>query len=195
MLDNLHRYHVILGSNSPRRRELLAGLGIPFEVRPIPGIDESYPAGMPAGEIPLHIARKKAAAYLPGLKANDLLITADTLVSLHHTILEKPADRDEAVRMLQLLSGNTHQVITGVCLATHAKTTAFAVTSSVTFAPLKNEDITYYVDHYHPYDKAGAYGIQEWIGYVAVESIEGSFYNVMGLPIQRVYRELGNLTK
>jgi septum formation protein len=190
MLTNLHTYNVILGSNSPRRKELLAGLGIPFEVRPMPGLDESYPGSMQAEDIPAYIAQKKAAAYLPALKENDLLITADTLVRLHHTVLGKPAGRDDAIRMLQFLSGNTHQVITGVCLTTHRKNVSFAVTSGVRFAHVKTEDIEYYVDNYHPYDKAGAYGIQEWIGYVAVEGIEGSFYNVMGLPIQRVYKEL-----
>jgi septum formation protein len=169
---------------------LLAGLGIAFEVRPLSGIDESYPPALPVEEIPLHIARKKASAYLPSLAENDLLITADTLVQLHHTVLGKPAGRDEAVRMLRLLSGQTHQVITGVCLTTQEKTRAFSVVSSVRFAPIGEEDIQFYVNHYHPYDKAGAYGIQEWMGYIAVEGIEGSFYNVMGLPIQRLYQEL-----
>jgi septum formation protein len=190
MLDNLSRYKLILGSNSPRRRELLAGLGVAFEVRPMHDLDESYPHGMSAEEIPLHIARKKAGAYLDDLKAGELLITADTIVSLRRDILGKPSGRDDAIRMLRLLSGNVHKVITGVCLVTRTKTVAFSVASSVSFAPLSDEDIAYYVDNYHPYDKAGAYGIQEWIGYVAVEAIEGSFYNVMGLPIQRVYREL-----
>jgi septum formation protein len=190
MLDNLSRYKLILGSNSPRRRELLAGPGVVFEVRPMPDLDESYPHGMSAEEVPLHIARKKAAAYLDDLKDDELLITADTIVSLRRDILGKPSGRADAIRMLRLLSGNVHRVITGVCLVTRTKTVAFSVASSVSFAPLSDEDIAYYVDNYHPYDKAGAYGIQEWIGYVAVEAIEGSFYNVMGLPIQRVYREL-----
>jgi septum formation protein len=156
----------------------------------MPDLDESYPEAMPAEDIPVYIAQKKAAAYLPALKENELLITADTLVLIHQTILGKPADKADAIRMLQLLSGNTHQVITGVCLTTLQKKVSFAVSSAVRFASIKPEDIAYYVDNYHPYDKAGAYGIQEWIGYVAVEGIEGSFYNVMGLPIQRVYKEL-----
>jgi septum formation protein len=183
-------YDVILGSNSPRRRELLAGLGIPFEVRVMPGLDESYPPSLKNEDIPLYVAIKKMEAYLPSLKDNELLITADTVVSIGNTILGKSAGRDEAIGMLRLLSGRTHQVITGVCLASRQKATSFCVSSNVRFATVKEEDIEYYVDNYHPYDKAGAYGIQEWIGYVAVEGIEGSFYNVMGLPIQRVYKEL-----
>jgi septum formation protein len=190
MLNNLHTYTIVLGSNSPRRKELLTGLGLPFEHRPLPDADESYPGSLPAEEIPLYIARKKAAACLPDLKDNELLITADTIVSIHRLILGKPTGRAEAIRMLQTLSGQTHQVITGVCLTTRQKDVSFAVTSGVRFASISQEDIEYYIDHYHPYDKAGAYGIQEWIGYVAVEGIEGSFYNVMGLPIQRVYTEL-----
>jgi septum formation protein len=156
----------------------------------MPGIDESYPPSLPVEEVPLHIARKKASAYLPDLAENELLITADTIVQIHDAILGKPADKEEAVGMLRLLSGHTHHVITGVCLSTREKDKSFSVASSVRFAPIREEDIQYYVEHFHPYDKAGAYGIQEWIGYVAVEGIEGSFYNVMGLPIQRVYQEL-----
>jgi septum formation protein len=168
----------------------MAGLGIPFEVRVMPGVDESYPPSLENEDIPLYVAAKKMEAYFPSLKDNELLITADTIVSIDNTILGKPAGRDEAVGMLRLLSGRTHQVITGVCLASRLKARSFSVSSNVRFATVKEEDIEYYVDNYHPYDKAGAYGIQEWIGYVAVEGIEGSFYNVMGLPIQRVYKEL-----
>jgi septum formation protein len=153
-------------------------------------MDESYPPSLPPEEVPLYIARKKAGAYLPAMAENELLITADTIVQIHDTILGKPAGKEEAVGMLRLLSGHTHQVITGVCLSTSGKSLSFSVTSSVRFASIREEDIQYYVEHFHPYDKAGAYGIQEWIGYVAVEGIEGSFYNVMGLPIQRVYQEL-----
>ena len=191
MLHNLHGYKVVLGSQSPRRRELLAGLGIDFEVRTMPdGIDESYPPALPMDEIPLYIARRKAAAYLPALAENELLITADTVVIIHHTLLGKPASPDDAIRMLNLLAGQTHRVITGVCLSTRTRAEDFSVSSSVRFAHISEEDIRYYVEHFHPYDKAGAYGIQEWIGYVAVEAIEGSFYNVMGLPVQRLYKEL-----
>ncbi|MDR1200496.1 MAG: Maf-like protein [Tannerellaceae bacterium] len=190
MLTNLHPYKIILGSNSPRRKELLAGLGIPFEVKPIPDLDESYPNSLKSEEIALYIADKKAKAYLPTLQENELLITADTIVCVNNNVLGKPTDRDDAFRMLQTLSAKTHEVITGVCLTTRSKSVSFSVVSTVSFAPISDEDIIYYIDTFHPYDKAGAYGIQEWIGYVAVEGIQGSFYNVMGLPIQRVYQEL-----
>ncbi|GAB6394832.1 MAG: septum formation protein Maf [Bacteroidales bacterium] len=169
---------------------MLAGTGIPFAVRPAPDADESCPAGLQAEEIPLYIARKKAGIYLPSLSGDELLITADTIVWFNHSVLGKPVGRADAIRMLQALSAHTHEVITGVCLTTRRKSKAFAVTSAVKFAAIEEKDIEYYVDNYRPYDKAGAYGIQEWIGYIAVEKIEGSFYNVMGLPIQRVYKEL-----
>lgn len=190
MLGNLEKYKVVLASNSPRRKELLGGLGIPFEVRIIPGIDESYPEALPAHEIPVYVARKKAEAYLAALQANELLITADTVVHIDGRILGKPRDQEEAIRMLQTLSGRTHEVITGVCLVTRKKWKELSVVSKVRFATLDTEEILYYTDRFHPFDKAGAYGIQEWIGYIGVESISGSFYNVMGLPIQRVYQEL-----
>jgi septum formation protein len=190
MLANLRPYKLILGSNSPRRKELLAGLGLSFEVKPMPGLDESYPASLQSGEIACYIARKKAKAYLPSLQENELLLTADTIVCINNEVLGKPAGRADAFRMLRTLSGQTHEVITGVCLTTQNKSVSFSVTSTVRFAPVSDEDISYYIDNFHPYDKAGAYGIQEWIGYVAVEGIQGSFYNVMGLPIQRVYQEL-----
>jgi septum formation protein len=169
---------------------LLAGLGLRFEVKPMPGLDESYPASLKSGEIALYIACKKAKAYLPSLRENELLITADTIVCVNDEILGKPTDRADAFRMLQTLSARTHEVITGVCLTTRSKSVSFSVVSTVSFAPISDEDIAYYIDTFHPYDKAGGYGIQEWIGYVAVEGIQGSFYNVMGLPIQRVYQEL-----
>ncbi|MDR0750422.1 MAG: Maf-like protein [Tannerellaceae bacterium] len=190
MLTNLHPYKIILGSNSPRRKELLAGLGLSFEVKPMPGLDESWPASLKPKEIALYIAAKKAKAYLPALQENELLITADTIVCINNNVLGKPADRADAFRMLRMLSAKTHEVITGVCLTTRSKSVSFSVVSTVSFAPVSDEDIIYYIDTFHPYDKAGAYGIQEWIGYVAVEGIQGSFYNVMGLPVQRVYQEL-----
>lgn len=193
MLPNLDKYRIVLGSNSPRRKELLSGLGLRFEVKPMPDLDESYPDSLQAKDIPVFIADKKAKAYLPTLQADELLITADTIVWLDNQVLGKPVNREGAIRMLQSLSGNTHHVITGVCLTTHNQFVSFSVVSTVRFAPIKEEDIVYYVDNYRPYDKAGAYGIQEWIGYVAVEGIEGSFYNVMGLPIQRVYQELSRI--
>jgi septum formation protein len=169
---------------------LLSGLGIDFEVRVIPGIDESHPAGWPPTEIPAYIAQKKADAYAADMKENELVITADTVVILDNGILEKPGDRDDAIRMLHLLSGRTHEVVTGVVITTRRRRIAFSVTSSVDFAVLTGEEISYYVDAFQPYDKAGAYGIQEWIGYIGVQAIRGSFYNVMGLPVQRLYQEL-----
>jgi septum formation protein len=184
------RYHLILASNSPRRKELLSGLGIPFEVRIIPDIDESYPKDRSPSEIPCYIARKKADAYLATIKANELIITADTVVVLDERIIEKPVDRNDAIRMLQLLSGRAHEVITSVVLTSLEKQIEFSVHSWVEFAVLENEAILHYVDTFHPYDKAGAYGIQEWIGYIGVKGIHGSFYNVMGLPVQRLYEEL-----
>ena len=183
-------HKLILASNSPSRKELLSGLGIPFEVRIIPDIDESFPPDMPANEVPCYIARKKANAYHATIKENELIITADTVVIIEGRIIEKPVDRDNAIRMLQLLSGRTHEVITSVVMTSLEKQVEFAVQSAVDFAELERDDIIRYVDTFHPYDKAGAYGIQEWIGYIGVKSITGSFYNVMGLPIQRLYQEL-----
>lgn len=188
MLNTLKKYQVILASNSPRRKELLSGLGIDFEVRVIPHIDESYPKELELKKVPCYIAKKKADAY--HAKDNELIITADTVVILHNSILEKPADRNHAIQMLQKLSGQIHDVITGVVISTSEKQIAFSVQSTVDFAELTNEEITYYVDTFRPFDKAGAYGIQEWIGYIGVKGINGSFYNVMGLPIQRLYQEL-----
>jgi len=186
-------YHIILASNSPRRRELLSGLGLDYEVRTLPGIDESYPDTLQGEEIPVYISSKKASAYLDALKNNELLITADTIVWLDGRVLGKPADEDEARQMLRDLSGKTHQVITGVTLATTTFQKSFASVSQVTFASLTEEEISYYVIHYHPMDKAGSYGVQEWIGFIGVERIEGSYFNVMGLPVQRLYNELKKL--
>ena len=205
---------IILASNSPRRRELLTGLGLEYEVRTLPGLDESYPEGLSMEEIPQYISRKKAAAY--SLEADELLITADTIVYLEGEVLGKPADEEEAKQMLRKLSGKTHQVVTGVTLKTpsnspsmgrtpgegslplegeggRGSSVSFASVSQVTFAQLSEAEIDYYVTHYHPLDKAGAYGIQEWIGYIGVTSIEGSYFNVMGLPVQRLYTEMKKL--
>jgi septum formation protein len=190
MLDNLAKYKIVLASNSPRRKELLGGLGVPFVVRVMDGIDESFPDGLQAEEIPLCIAGRKAEAYLDALAADELLITADTIVWLEGRVMGKPKDAAEAREMLRALAGQTHQVITGVCLTTREKRVAFSCVSDVKFAALTEEEIAYYVERYRPFDKAGAYGIQEWIGFVGVERIDGSFYNVMGLPIQRVYAAL-----
>ncbi|MBR1800332.1 MAG: septum formation protein Maf [Bacteroidaceae bacterium] len=183
-------YKLILASNSPRRRELLAGLGLEFEVRVLSGIDESYPADLSGGDIPLYISREKAAAYRNSLAVDELLITADTIVWLDGKVLEKPTDEADAHRMLRTLSGKTHQVFTGVCLTTTERQVAFSCRTDVTFCTLTDEEIDYYVSHYRPLDKAGAYGVQEWIGYVGVEHIEGSFFNVVGLPVQRLYQAL-----
>lgn len=190
MLDNLNKYKVILGSNSPRRKELLAGLDIDFEVRVIPGIDESYPSTIKAEDVPVFLARKKAEAYRKEMASDELLITADTIVWTFEKMMGKPASRAEAASMLFALSDHVHEVITGVCIMTKDKTIDFSVATAVCFAKLSAADVDYYIEKYRPYDKAGAYGIQEWIGYIGVEAINGSFYNVMGLPVQRLYQEL-----
>lgn len=187
---NIQNYHIILGSNSPRRRELLAGLDLDFEVKVIPGLEEHYPATLQPEEIPVFLAQQKAAAYIPTLPEKTLLITADTIVWNRNEVIGKPKNREDAIQMLQSLSGHEHHVVTGVCLTTTEKQKAFSVISAVKFATLTDEEIGYYVDKYQPFDKAGAYGIQEWIGYIGVENINGSFYNVMGLPVQRLYQEL-----
>jgi septum formation protein len=184
------KYKIVLASGSPRRKELLEGLDIDFEVRVIPGIDETHPTGIPPDGIPACLARRKADAYLATMKPDELVITADTVVVLDDEVLEKPANREDAIRMIRCLSGRKHRVITAVVLTTIGRRTEFSVVSTVDFAGLSDEEIEYYVDRYKPFDKAGAYGIQEWIGYVGVRGIEGSFYNVMGLPVQRLYREL-----
>ena len=181
---------VVLASQSPRRRELLAGLGIPFEVRVIEDIDEHFPEQLPASETALYIAKRKAEAYRGQMTEDELIITADTVVIVGDEILGKPADEADALRMLRLLSGRTHQVTTGVCLMTTKMQRSFDVTTDVTFKTLTDEEIMYYVNRYKPFDKAGAYGIQEWIGYIGVTGLHGSYYNVMGLPVQRIYTEL-----
>lgn len=190
MLENLKKYHVVLASNSPRRKELLSGLGIQYEVKAMPDIDESFPDGMDGVEIPAYIACSKADAYRSQMHEDELVITADTIVWLEGEVMGKPIDAADARRMLHALSGQTHQVITGVCLTTVYMQKSFATVTDVTFARLSDEEIDYYVEHYRPMDKAGSYGIQEWIGFVGVESISGSYFNVMGLPIQRLYTEL-----
>lgn len=190
MFDNLQKYNIILASNSPRRRELLAQLGLEFTVKTMSGIDESYPEELKGEDVALHIVAKKTAAYRSAMADNDLIITADTIVCVESVVLGKPANADEAHQMLKMLSGKTHEVVTAVGIATHEKTHQFAVTTKVRFAHLTDEIIEHYIAHYKPFDKAGAYGIQEWIGYVGVESVEGSFFNVIGLPVQRLFSEL-----
>lgn len=193
MTDMKQRYHIVLASNSPRRKELLAGLGVTFSVRVQPGIDESYPDTLAPREVPAFIAAEKADAYCASLEPDELVITADTVVEARGQILGKPADREDACRMLRLLSGTTHQVVTGVCLTTKAERRCFSVTTDVTFKQLTEQEIDYYVSTFRPFDKAGAYGIQEWIGYIGVTGLRGSYYNVMGLPVQRIYEELLNM--
>ena len=182
---------LILASNSPRRKELLSGLGLEYKVRTLQGLDESYPDGLPMEEIPQYISRKKAAAYTLG--DDELLITADTIVWLDGEVLGKPANEEDAHQMLRKLSGKTHQVVTGVTLTTTTMQHSFASVSQVSFAQLADDEIDYYVTCYRPLDKAGAYGIQEWIGFIGVTSIQGSYFNVMGLPVQRLYTEMKKL--
>ncbi len=183
-------YKIILASNSPRRRELLGGLGIDFTVKVISGIDESWPRDLKGEEIPLYISREKAEPYKALIKPDELVITADTIVYVDGEVLGKPRDKADAERMMHLISGRWHEVITGVTLMTAAREHSFAVTTRVKFANLTDSEINSYVESGLPMDKAGAYGIQEWIGYVGVEAIEGSYFNVVGLPVQRLYREL-----
>ena len=190
MLDNLKNYDIILASNSPRRKELLQRLGLPFKVRTLFGVDESFPENLRGEEIALYIARKKAEAYKSSMSSNELLITADTIVCLDGVVMGKPYGAENAKTILRQLSGRVHQVITGVTVLTQVKRESFAVTSHVKFANVTEDEIDYYVDNYLPFDKAGAYGIQEWFGLVAVEELRGSYFNVMGLPVQRLYTVL-----
>jgi len=183
-------YRLILASNSPRRRELLSGLGVSFEVRVLPDIDESYLDDLQATETAEYIACKKAAAYRQTMAPDELIITADTVVIVGSEVLGKPHDEADAARMLRQLSGRTHQVMTGVCLVTQQQTVHFSVNTDVTFKALTEGEIDFYVRHFKPLDKAGAYGIQEWIGYIGCTGLHGSYYNVMGLPVQRIYTEL-----
>ena len=183
-------YKIILASNSPRRKELLGGLGIDFEVRTLQGIDESYPDSLKGEDIPMYISSKKADAYKASMADDELIITADTIVYDQGRVLGKPKDAESAKMMLRELSGHSHEVITGVSVVTKEKTVRFASTSRVFFDALTDDEIDYYVHTYKPFDKAGAYGIQEWIGFIGVTRLEGSYFNVMGLPIQRLYKVL-----
>ena len=183
-------YKIVLASASPRRKELLAGLDIDYSIRVLDNIDESSPSHLQGEDIPLFISGKKADAYMETLANDELLITADTIVYVDNEVLGKPTTPQDAVNMLKKLSGKWHQVITGVVLSTKEKRHSFAVTTRVKFAELTEAEIEYYVNRYSPLDKAGAYGIQEWIGYIGVERIEGSYFNVVGLPVQRLYQEL-----
>ena len=201
------KYKIILASNSPRRRELLAGLDVNFEVKVLNGIDESYPDDLDAYQVAEFIAQKKAEAYRSLLNEEEssaeenLILTADTVVIAPAAneqndqegkgiILGKPKTADDAVRMLKMLSGKTHHVVTGVCLTTKDGQRHFSVTTEVSFKELTDWEINYYISHYRPFDKAGAYGIQEWIGYIGCTGLNGSYFNVMGLPVQRIYEEM-----
>ncbi|MBO4263280.1 MAG: septum formation protein Maf [Bacteroidales bacterium] len=181
---------LILGSNSPRRKELLAGLDLPFTVDTGNTFTESVPALMPPHEVPMAMARGKSHGFHRSLEKDELLITADTVVIIDNRVLGKPHGREEAAQMLRLLSGRTHDVVTAVVLRSPERELPLSDTARVTFAPLEDCDIAYYIDHYRPFDKAGAYGVQEWIGLAAISRIEGSFYTVMGFPVQRVYAAL-----
>ena len=188
--DKLKPFRLLLASQSPRRRELMTGCGLPYELAPKYDCEEIYPEDLPAEEVPLYLSRLKSETYPAPLAPNDILLTADTVVVLDTEVLGKPHGRDDALRMLGRLSGRRHTVVSGVTLRTAQRMHSFEVRTSVWFRTLTAEEIEHYIDTYRPFDKAGSYGIQEWVGYAAIERIEGSFYNVMGLPIQKVYTEL-----
>ncbi|WP_346859690.1 Maf family nucleotide pyrophosphatase [uncultured Draconibacterium sp.] len=183
------QYNFILASKSPRRQQLLKSLNIDFDVI-TKEVDEIYPEGLQREEIPVFLAELKSKPFIPELSDEDLLITADTVVCLGNSVLGKPRDYDEAFAMLENLSGKEHQVITGVCISSNKKMNSFYSLSNVRFKKLLRPEIEYYITEFKPYDKAGAYGIQEWIGTIGITHIEGSFYNVMGLPIQKLYEEI-----
>jgi septum formation protein len=187
--DLLNNYRIILASRSPRRRQLLHDMGLNFEVV-ARDYEESYPATLKGVDIALHLARQKSESFTKEILPDEIIITADTIVWCDDEVLGKPADASEARRMIKALSGNTHEVITGVALLSSSKKKIFADTTRVTFENLTAEEIDYYIDNFKPYDKAGAYGIQEWIGIAACSRIEGSYFNVVGLPVQKLYKEL-----
>jgi len=189
MLNNLKNYHIILASQSPRRHQMLKELGLDFKIQ-TKDVEEVYPDHLKGEEIPVYLAKLKAEAFVLDLNEKELVITADTIVCVDDMVLGKPKDREDAVNMLKTLSGRSHQVISGVCLKSKEKEASFSTTTHVHFKELSLEEIDYYIDNYKPFDKAGAYGIQEWIGFVGIDGIEGSYFNVVGLPIQRLYQEL-----
>ena len=191
-MHSIKNYKLILASASPRRQQLMKDAGFTFEVR-LKSVEEKYPQELHLENVPEYLSKVKASAFREELKADEVLITADTVVCIHDRILGKPTDRKEAISMLQELSGNRHLVVPGVSVTTRTEQLSFSSRTDVFFKHLSNEEIEFYVDTYKPFDKAGAYGIQEWIGYIGIERIEGSFYNVMGLPIQKLYETLRKL--
>ncbi len=192
LINQLKDYRIILGSRSPRRAQLLKDTGIRFELVHFHA-KENYPDALQGKEIALYLAEHKSSAYPGALGEKDILITADTIVWCNGEVLHKPEKASDAIRMLKKISGRTHQVYTGVCIRTRNETRSFVASTDVTFCELTGDEIRYYVEKYKPYDKAGAYGIQEWIGYVGVERIEGSYFNVMGLPVHHLYLELKDM--
>jgi len=190
--DKLSGFRLILASQSPRRQMLLKGLDINFEVITTPQIDETFPDNIFEKDIAIYLSKRKAQAYQNLLDAKTIVITADTIVWFKNQVLNKPANRNEAINMLKMLSGQVHTVFTGICISTINRSKTFCSETKVWFSNLRDIEIIFYVDKYKPYDKAGAYGAQEWLGYVAIERIEGSYFNVMGLPVQQLYNELKN---
>ncbi|MDX9695001.1 MAG: Maf-like protein [Bacteroidales bacterium] len=189
-IPNIDKYKIILASQSPRRQQLLKEIGVDFTVVKQSFGDENFPKGLVREQIALYLAEYKSTCFSDKIADNEIIITADTIVWLNNEVINKPTDYNDAVKMLQKLSGNCHQVFTGVCISSNKKKKLFYAESEVYFRKLTDEEINYYVQNYKPYDKAGAYGIQEWIGYIGIEKINGSFYNVMGLPVQKLYLEL-----
>ncbi len=189
-LENLEGKRLLLASHSPRRRELLGMLGVDFDIAEIIEVEESYPADLPVESVAQYLSEKKGEAYTNAIKPDDVIITADTVVIVGDEIIGKPSSEEKAREMLTKLSGKSHKVITGVTISTATGRCSFSATTKVTFDNLSEEEINYYIEKYRPYDKAGAYGIQEWIGAVGIEGIEGSYYNVMGLPVHQLYKHL-----
>jgi septum formation protein len=190
LLEKLKNYHLILATKSPRRHQLMMDSGFQFDIRIPEGIEENYPDDLKIEEVPEYLAELKASWFLNKLNVNEIVISADTIVIFRKKILGKPLDRDEAISMLRTLRGKSHTVITGVCIMSKEKKKLFSSFSTVCFSNFSDEEISFYVDKFKPYDKAGSYGAQEWIGYIGIEKIEGSFFNVMGLPVQQLYVEL-----
>lgn len=190
LLENLRNYNISLASSSPRRKELMTLLDLPFAIAPKVEVDEVYPESLPAAEVPGYLSRLKAEAYRPLMTPSDLFITADTVVIIDNEVIGKPLDEADARAMLRRLSGREHIVVTGVTIFTLDRSESFSVMTTVDFAPLSEAEIDRYVDRYHPLDKAGAYGIQEWIGAIGIRGVKGSFYNVMGLPVHRLWSAL-----